>query len=72
MKALLEIKTENADIAKRAINPDIANSSNINVLTEADEKILKIELKANTLSNLRGSINTYLRLIKITQTAIRR
>lgn len=72
MKARLQIDDEDPEILKKSIVADCKDSSNTTVNSiDCKENNLIIDIEAESLSNLRGTINTYLRLVKVSRKARR-
>lgn len=71
MEAILRILTKNPTITKRALEVDSDGSGNLNTRLNTEGDWLNVEIKADRLSNLRAGINTTLRLVKTSNSAIR-
>ncbi|MFP4045674.1 MAG: KEOPS complex subunit Pcc1 [Candidatus Aenigmatarchaeota archaeon] len=69
MKARLNIPTNDSEIVKQAIEVDIQNRGRLNSKIRAEDE-LEIVIESEKLSGLRAGLNTYLRLVQTSQTAI--
>jgi len=65
MKVILEIESKDAERIKKSLEPDAINNKNINIKFKLSKNKLKIEIKGDKPSHIKGIINSYLTLINV-------
>lgn len=71
MKCNLSLDISKPRLNKKSIEPDNKNSKSLSTKLKVNEG-LEISIESDNISNLRAGVNTILRLVKVSQSAMRR
>ena len=70
MKAEIEIECERPDIVVKALEPDVEEAKKFNVKLEPEKNKVKLKIEADDIPGLLAGINSYMRLIKTSISAM--
>lgn len=65
MKVVIEIEARNPEIVAKSLSIDNENNKNASISIKIDKEKLKITIKGDKPSHIKGIVNSYLTLINI-------